>query len=176
MTNDGRLDALVRRIPDHPKPGILFYDLMPLFQDPDGLDRCVRELASSELVRDVDAVLAIEARGFIVGGALARELGVGLVAARKPGKLPWDRVSHGYALEYGTDVLELHRDAVSPGQRVFVHDDVLATGGTAAAACSLVEALGGSVAGVGVIVELDGLGGREALANRAVEVLLRYPA
>lgn len=168
------LDRLIRRIPDHPKPGILFYDLIPLLADPSGLATCVAGLAAWARALEVDLVLGVEARGFIAGGALARELDAGFVAARKPDKLPWQRLREEYALEYGTDAIEIQQDAVPAGARVLVHDDLLATGGTAAAACALVERSGGVVAGVAVVVELDGLGGRERLAPHTVHSLLRY--
>ena len=168
------IDAAIRKIPDHPTPGILFYDLMPLFQEPSGLDECVGRLAGWAHALEPDLVLAIEARGLILGGALARELGVGLAAARKPGKLPGERIGVEYDLEYGTDTVELHRDAIREGARVLVHDDLLATGGTAAAACDLVEQLGGVVVGVGVVVELTFLPGRERRAGRDVHSLVTY--
>ena len=126
------IDAAIRRIPHHPKPGILFYDLMPLFEDPQGLAACVDGIAGWARDRDVDVVLGAEARGFILGGAIARSLDAGFACARKPGKLPFDVITREYDLEYGTDTLEIHRDAIRPGQRVLVHDDLLATGGTAA--------------------------------------------
>lgn len=170
----GDLDRLIRRIPDHPKPGILFYDLMPLLADAAGLDRCVEDLASWARPLAVDLVMGVEARGFIAGGALARTLGAGFVAARKPDKLPWERLREEYALEYGTDAIEVQRDAIPPGARVLVHDDLLATGGTAAAACALAERSGATIVGVCVIVELDGLGGRTRLGDRPVHSLLSY--
>ncbi|MEQ8839784.1 MAG: adenine phosphoribosyltransferase [Miltoncostaeaceae bacterium] len=169
-----RIDAAIRRIPNHPQPGILFYDLMPLFQDPAGLEACVGGLAEWARPLCPDVVVGIEARGLILAGALARELGVGMAAARKPGKLPGARVSAAYELEYGTDTLELHSDAVSDGARVIVHDDLLATGGTAEAVCGLVEGLGGTVVGVGVVVELTFLPGRERLARYGVHSLVDY--
>jgi adenine phosphoribosyltransferase len=168
------IDDAIRRIPHHPKPGILFYDLMPLFEDPAGLAACVNGIADWAGERSVDVVLGAEARGFILGGAIARELGAGFACARKPGKLPYDTIRREYDLEYGTDVLEIHRDAIRPGQRVLVHDDLLATGGTAAAKCELVEELGGVVAGVAFVVELTFLPGRERLAGRDVLSLVSY--
>ena len=172
MTYD--IDAAIRRIPHHPKPGILFYDLMPLFERPDGLAACVDGIVSWARPRAIDVVLGAEARGFILGGAIARELDAGMACARKPGKLPYDVIRREYDLEYGTDVLEIHRDAISPGQRVLVHDDLLATGGTAAAKCQLVEELGGVVAGVAFVVELTFLPGRERLAGYDVLSLVSY--
>ena len=168
------IDAAIRKIPNHPKPGILFYDVMPLFGSPDGLSACVGRISGWAAEREVDAVVGAEARGFIVGGAVARELGVGFAAARKPGKLPWERVSQSYELEYGTDSLEIHTDAIVPGSRVLVHDDLLATGGTAQATCELVERLGGTVAGVAFVVELTFLPGRERLGGYDVLSLVSY--
>jgi adenine phosphoribosyltransferase len=168
------LDGAIRRIPNYPSPGILFYDLMPLFQDARGLDACVTSLAAWARPLRPDVIVGIEARGLILAGALAREIGVGLAAARKPGKLPGARISAQYQLEYGVDTLELHRDAVAHGARVVVHDDLLATGGTAEAVCRLVEELGGEVVGVGVVVELTFLPGRARLPGREVHSLVRY--
>jgi adenine phosphoribosyltransferase len=168
------IDSAIRKIPDHPKPGILFYDLMPLFAHPQGLRACVEGVSGWARERGADMVLAAEARGFIVGGAVAKTLGVGFAAARKPGKLPWETIRQEYDLEYGTDVLELHRDAIQPGSRVLVHDDLLATGGTAAATCAMVEALGGTVVGVAFVVELTFLPGRERLAGYDVLSLVQY--
>lgn len=168
------LDAEIRKIPHHPTPGILFYDLMPLFESPAGLAACVEGIAGWARPREVDVVLGAEARGFILGGAIARELGTGIACARKPGKLPYEVIRREYDLEYGTDTLELHRDAIRPGQRVLVHDDLLATGGTAAAKCQLVEELGGVVAGVAFVVELTFLPGRERLAGYDVLSLVSY--
>jgi adenine phosphoribosyltransferase len=168
------IDSAIRRIPHHPKPGILFYDLMPLFESPEGLAACVDGIAAWARPREVEVVLAAEARGFILGGAIARELGAGLACARKPGKLPYEVVRREYDLEYGTDVLEIHRDAIRPGQRVLVHDDLLATGGTAAAKCQLVEELGGVVAGIAFVVELTFLPGRARLAGHDVMSLMAY--
>ena len=172
MTFD--IDAAIRKIPDHPKVGILFYDLMPLFASPDGLAACVDGIADWARPRDVDIVLGAEARGFIVGGAVARALGVGFATARKPGKLPWKTVQQEYELEYGTDSLEIHADAITPGMRVLVHDDLLATGGTAKAKCEMVEQLGGIVVGAAFVVELTFLPGRERLANYDVLSLVEY--
>lgn len=168
------IDGAIRRIPHHPKPGILFYDLMPLFEDPAGLGACVDRIADWGRDRDADVVLGAEARGFVLGGAIARQLGVGFACARKPGKLPYEVIRREYTLEYGTDVLEIHRDAIRPGQRVLVHDDLLATGGTALAKCQLVEELGGVVAGVAFVVELTFLPGRERLAGYDVLSLVSY--
>lgn len=168
------IDGAIRKIPDHPKAGILFYDLMPLFASPDGLAACIDGIADWARPRDVDLVLGAEARGFIVGGALARALGVGFAAARKPGKLPWKTVRQDYALEYGTDALELHADVITPGMRVLVHDDLLATGGTAKATCEIVDQLGGIVVGLAFVVELTFLPGRERLTGYDVLSLVQY--
>jgi adenine phosphoribosyltransferase len=168
------LKALIRDVPDFPKPGIVFKDIMPLLADPEGLRLTVDELAEWSEPRKPDLILGAEARGFITGGALACRLGCGFVAARKPGKLPWRTVSAKYALEYGYDVLELHADAITGGQRVIVHDDLLATGGTAKAKCDLVEQLGGVVVGVAFIISLDFLDGRERLADYDVFSLIQY--
>jgi adenine phosphoribosyltransferase len=145
-----------------------------LFESPEGLAACVDGIAAWARPREVDLVLGAEARGFILGGAIARELGAGLACARKPGKLPYEVVRREYDLEYGTDVLEIHRDAIRPGQRVLVHDDLLATGGTAAAKCQLVEELGGVVAGIAFVVELTFLPGRARLGGHDVMSLVAY--
>jgi adenine phosphoribosyltransferase len=168
------IDAGVRKIPDHPHAGILFYDLMPLFQSAAGLTACVDRIADWARPRQPELVLGAEARGFILGGALAQALGVGFAAARKPGKLPAPTIQQSYELEYGTDTLEVHRDAVAPGQKVLVHDDLLATGGTALAKCRLVESLGGVVVGVAFVVELTFLPGRERLRGYDVMSLIAY--
>jgi len=168
------LKALVRDVPDFPKPGIVFKDIMPLLADPVALRLTVDQLGEWIEPKKPDLILGAEARGFITGGALACRLGCGFVAARKPGKLPWRTVSAKYALEYGYDVLELHADAISGGQRVIVHDDLLATGGTAKAKCELVEQLGGEVVGVAFIISLDFLNGRERLADYDVFSLIHY--
>jgi adenine phosphoribosyltransferase len=168
------LQALIRDVPDFPKPGIVFKDIMPLLADADALRETVDQLAAWAEPRRPDIILGAEARGFITGGALACKLGAGFVAARKPGKLPWRTVSAKYALEYGFDALELHADAIRQGQRVLVHDDVLATGGTAKAKCELVEQLGGEVVGVAFIISLEFLNGRERLAGYDVHSLIQY--
>lgn len=174
MSHPFDLDAAIRKIPHHPRPGILFYDLMPLFADAMALQAVVGRICGWAHDRDVDVVLGAEARGFIVGGAVAHELGVGFLTARKPGKLPGRTISQEYELEYGTDALEVHEDAITPGMRVLVHDDLLATGGTAKAACEMVERLGGIVAGVAVVVELTFLPGRERLRDYDVLSLVSY--
>jgi adenine phosphoribosyltransferase len=168
------LRALIRDIPDFPKPGIVFKDMTPLMADAGALELAVSELADYARPRDVECVLAAEARGFLLGPALALALGAGFALARKPGRLPYDTVSAEYELEYGSDSLELHSDAVRPGTRVLVHDDLLATGGTARALCELVEALGAEVVGCGFLIELAFLGGRERLHPYDVHALLSY--
>jgi adenine phosphoribosyltransferase len=168
------LAARIRDVPDFPKPGIVFKDIMPLLADRDALRETVDRLTAWAEPLEPDVVMAVEARGYITGGALACRLGCGFVAARKPGKLPWRTVTAKYALEYGFDSIEIHADALQPGQKVLVHDDVLATGGTARAAVALVEQLGAEVAGLPFIVELDFLGGRKNLAPHRVESLIHY--
>src|SRR5437660_10732295 len=162
------LRALIREIPDFPRPGIGFKDITPLLADADALAESVRLLADYARPLNVDVVVAAEARGFLLGPALALELGAGFSLARKPGKLPYETISAEYLLEYGEETLELHTDAVAEGRRVLVHDDLLATGGTAATLCGLVEQLGGEVVGCAFLVELAFLNGRERLAGRDV--------
>lgn len=161
----------VRVIPDYPKPGVSFRDITPLLGDPSAYGQVVGALVDRFAGHDVTRVLGIEARGFILAAPVALQLGAGFVPIRKPGKLPWAVVREEYDLEYGSDKLEMHRDAIHPGERVLVIDDVLATGGTAAAACRLVETLDGVVVGVGVVLELQALGGRQRLGARPVESL-----
>jgi adenine phosphoribosyltransferase len=168
------LRTLVREIPDFPQPGIGFKDITPLLADADALAQAVSGLADYARPLDVDCVVAAEARGFLLGPAVALELGAGFALARKPGKLPYETVRAEYVLEYGAGELELHTDAVAAGKRVLVHDDLLATGGTAATLCGLVEQLGGEVVGCGFLIELAFLQGREALAPRDVHALLCY--
>ena len=164
----------IRDIPDFPKPGIVFKDITPLLLDPGAFDHAVRQLAAHARPLGVELIIAAEARGFIFGGALARELGVGFVPARKPGKLPHETVSVRYGLEYGVDELHLHADALTGGTRVLIHDDLLATGGTAKAKIDLVEKLGGRVIGCAFVVELAFLDGRATLAGYDVHALVRY--
>ena len=171
-----RLRELIREIPDFPRPGIGFKDITPVLADPHALADAVHELAAYARPLEVDCVVAAEARGFLLGPALALELGAGFVLARKPGKLPYETVSAEYLLEYGAGRLELHTDAVHRGKRVLVHDDLLATGGTARALCDLVEGLGGEVVGCGFLVELAALGGRARLAPHDAHALLTYDA
>jgi len=164
----------IRDVPDFPSAGIVFKDLMPLIADPAYFAASIQLLADWARPRKPDLILGAEARGFIFGAALAYELGAGFIAARKPGKLPRETVEATYALEYGTDSLQIHRDAVSAGARVIVLDDVLATGGTARAKVELVEELGGIVAGVLFVIELDFLNGRERLSGYDVHSLVHY--
>jgi adenine phosphoribosyltransferase len=168
------LESKIRDIPDFPKRGIVFKDIMPLLADPEALHETVERLAEFAEPRKPDVVLGAEARGFILGAALAYRLGCGFVAARKPGKLPWRTISAKYALEYGFDALELHADAIGPEARVLVHDDLLATGGTAKAKVDLVEQLGGIVVGLAFVIELEFLGGREKLEGYDVHSLVTY--
>jgi adenine phosphoribosyltransferase len=168
------LATRIRDIPDFPKRGIVFKDIMPLLADPESLRDTVEQLAEFAEPRKPDLILGAEARGFILGAALAYRLGCGFVAARKPGKLPWRTISAKYALEYGFDALELHADAIKPGARVLVHDDLLATGGTARAKVDLVEQLGGTVVGLAFVIELEFLQGREKLAGYDVFSLVQY--
>jgi adenine phosphoribosyltransferase len=168
------LKAYIRDIPDFPKPGIVFKDITPLLKDAQAFAATIDQLASSFKHADVDAVLGAEARGFIVGAALAYKLGVGFLPVRKPGKLPFQRRQASYSLEYGKDSLEVHIDAISKGQRILLVDDLLATGGTMEACCRLVEELGGIVVGCAFIVELAFLNGRQKLAKHAVNSLVSY--
>jgi adenine phosphoribosyltransferase len=164
----------VRDVPDFPTEGIIFKDLMPLIADREYFADTIRQLADWARPREPDLVLGAEARGFIFGGALAYELGAGFIAARKPGKLPRETVEAVYALEYGTDSLQVHRDAITQGARVIVLDDVLATGGTARAKVELVEELGGAVVGVLFVIELTFLEGQKRLEGYDVHSLIQY--
>jgi len=168
------LRPLIRDVPDFPRKGIVFKDITPLLLDPAALSFAVAELAERARPLGVELVVAAEARGFILGGALARELGCGFVPARKGGKLPASTVSASYELEYGVDTLELHADAFAGGTRVLVHDDLLATGGTTAAAIDIIEQLGGNVAGCSYLIELAFLQGRQRLGGYGVQSLISY--
>jgi len=168
------LRSKVRDVPDFPRPGIVFKDIMPLLADAEALHQAVDDLAEWAGPRNVDVVVGAEARGFILGAALAYKLGCGFVAARKPGRLPFLTVGAKYALEYGFDALEMHVDALNPGTRVLVHDDLLATGGTARAKIDLVEQLGAVVVGVAFVVELTFLGGRDKLYGHDIHSLIQY--
>ena len=168
------LRRFVRDIPDFPTPGIVFKDITPLLLDPRALDAAVVRLAQFAEPLDVDFVVAAEARGFILGGALARQVGAGFVPARKPGKLPHETISAEYGLEYGIDALEVHADALAGGARVLIHDDLLATGGTAGAVCDLVAGLGGEIVACAFLIELSSFGGRARLAPHHVHSLIDY--
>ena len=172
--SDETLRRLIRDVPDFPQPGIIFKDITPLLADKVIFKGVVEQVCSHWTERPPDVVTAIEARGFIPGGAVALGLGAGFVPIRKPGKLPWKTVSQDYQLEYGTDQLQIHEDAVQPGQTVLIVDDVLATGGTAAAAAKLIRKLGGIVLGVHVLIELSFLGGRARLQGIEVVSELVY--
>ena len=167
-------ESLIRDVPDFPKPGIIFKDIMPMLADGPAFKAIVDELAEAVRPWKPDLVLGAEARGFMFGAPLAYALGAGFVAARKPGKLPYTTVSAKYALEYGFDALEVHIDAIKPGQRVLICDDLLATGGTAKAKIELVERLDGVVAGLAFAIELDFLNGREKLAGYELASLIHY--
>ena len=168
------LKSLIREVPDFPKPGILFYDITTLLKDKDGLRAIIDGFEQRYRAADLDLIVGIEARGFFFAPALACALGVGFAPVRKAKKIPAAVERVEYALEYGTDALEIHRDAIAPGARVLVIDDVLATGGTAAAVAQLIEILGGKVAGLGFLIELDFLKGRDKLGGHDVHALLHY--
>lgn len=167
-------ESLVRDVPDFPKPGIIFKDITPIVQDGAALLEAVQGLANWAKEKRIDAVMGIEARGFIFGVPVALELGVGFIPLRKLGKLPYDRMTEEYALEYGTNTVEMHTDSIKRGQRVLIIDDLLATGGTAAAATRLVERAGGVVAGLGFVIELNFLEGRKVLSQYDVKSLINY--
>jgi adenine phosphoribosyltransferase len=169
-----RLKSKVRDIPNFPEPGILFRDLTPLIRDADTLHLAVTQLALPFFGSGISAVVGMEARGFIFGPLVARELGAGFVPLRKPGKLPYNVKQISYDLEYGSAALEIHTDALSASDRVLVVDDLLATGGTAKASCGLVESLGAAVIGCAFVIELDFLKGRDCLASYPVHALLHY--
>jgi len=166
--------AKIRNVPDFPKPGILFYDITTLLRDREGFHHAIDALAGPFKGQGVNLVVGIESRGFILGGAVADAIGAGFVPVRKPGKLPARSVRESYALEYGTDALEIHEDAVTPGQRVVIVDDVIATGGTAKATAALVRRLGGTVQALAFLVELEFLNGREKLAGETIHTVIRY--
>jgi len=168
------LKQMIRVIPDFPQPGISFKDITTVLKDPQGLRYVVRSMADHFRDRGVDLIVGVESRGFLIGAPLAYELGTGFVLVRKPGKLPAATLRVEYEKEYGTDALEIHRDAVQPGQRVLLVDDLLATGGTIAAAAHLVEQLGGEIVGFAFMIELAALGGRAKLGDREIFTLVRY--
>jgi adenine phosphoribosyltransferase len=168
------LKQLIREVPDFPKPGILFYDITTLLRDKRGFATLIDTLSKHYLEKDIDLVLGMEARGFIFGPAVAYRLNAGFVPVRKPGKLPAATAKYDYALEYGTNTLEIHKDAIQKGQRVIIVDDLLATGGTAEATTKLAASLGADIAGLGFVVELDFLKGRDKLEGYDVYSLLHY--
>jgi adenine phosphoribosyltransferase len=168
------LKARIRHVPDFPKPGILFYDITTLLADPAGFRDTIDALTAPYIGQGIDRVVGIESRGFILASAVADRLGAGFVPIRKPGKLPSTTLGESYALEYGTDSLEIHDDALGPGHRVLVVDDVLATGGTARAAVNLVQRLGSTLHAAAFLIELDFLKGRDKLADVPVTSVLRY--
>jgi adenine phosphoribosyltransferase len=168
------LKAHIREVPDFPKPGILFYDITTLLQHPLALRKTVDRFVWLFASKRIDKVVGIESRGFMFGPIVAYDLNAGFVPVRKPGKLPYEKIRETYDLEYGTDSIEMHRDAIQPGEHVLIVDDLVATGGTALAAAKLVESLGGTVAGFGFIIELTFLDGRKKLAGYEVESLIQY--
>ena len=174
MSTQTDLGAHVRDVPDWPEPGVVFKDITPLLADPDAFHAAVEALAHPFADREITTVVGIEARGFLIGAPVALRLGAGFVPARKPGKLPRPTASERYELEYGSDELEVHADAIEAGERVLIVDDVIATGGTAAATVRLVEGLGGTVVGLGVVIELAFLDGRAALGDHELLSLLTY--
>ena len=168
------LKSRIRHVPDFPKPGILFYDVTTLLRDPEGFRLAIESLSEPYHDRGISLVVGIESRGFILGAAVADRIGAGFVPVRKVGKLPHTKIRVSYDLEYGTDSLEMHSDAVEPGQKVLIVDDLLATGGTARATVDLVQQLGGDVQGVAVLIELVALNGRAKLAGQDVRAVLQY--
>ena len=166
--------TLIRDVPDFPEPGILFRDITPLLADPNALAAVTDQLADRYRDKKIDKIVGIESRGFIFGAPLACALGVGLVPARKPGKLPYKTVEESYTLEYGTNTICMHEDAVTKGDRVLVIDDLIATGGTLAATCNLVEKLGGEITEIAAIIELTFLNGRKLIGDRPLHVLIEY--
>lgn len=174
MLSPAQLGDLIRDVPDFPKPGVVFKDITPLLADHRGLRSMAEHLCEPWLDAGVTLVAGVEARGFLLAPLVAARLGVGMIPIRKPGKLPWEATRKEYALEYGFDALEMHIDAVGPADRVLIIDDVLATGGTAAAAVGLIHDVGGTVAGAAFVIELGFLDGRSALSNVVVTSVLRY--
>ena len=167
------LEDFIRDVPDFPKQGIIFKDICPLLANPGALRRCVDMLAGPYMDKDIDVVAGVESRGFIFGAAAACTLGAGFVPIRKPGKLPAETISATYELEYGSDSIEIHSDAIEPGAKVLMLDDLLATGGTMSAACDLVERLGGDIVGITFVIELCFLSGRDKLANYDLHTLMK---
>jgi adenine phosphoribosyltransferase len=171
---ESTLKARIRHVPDFPKAGILFYDVTTLLREPEGFRLAIDSMATPFTSSNIELVVGIESRGFILGSAVADRIGAGFVPVRKLGKLPSATVRASYALEYGTDCLEMHRDAITAGQRVLIVDDLLATGGTASATVQLVKQLGGEVVGIAFLIELVGLNGRSKLDGENVHVVLKY--
>ncbi|MHC4267334.1 MAG: adenine phosphoribosyltransferase [Planctomycetota bacterium] len=168
------LKELIRDIPDFPKEGIVFKDITPLLQNPSGLKEVVNKITDHYENQKIDVIVGAEARGFLFGPAVAINLNAGFVPVRKPGKLPYETASETYELEYGTDTLEIHRDAIKAGDNVLMVDDLLATGGTMAASCRLVESLGGKIAGCAFIIELGFLNGKDLLSKYDIFSLVKY--
>lgn len=174
MTSMDHLKSRIRNVPDFPKAGILFYDITTLLQDPEGFKLAIDAITTPYRDQKIDLVVGIESRGFIFGAAVADRIGAGFAPVRKPGKLPSSTIRASYNLEYGSDSLEMHADAVRNGQRTIIIDDLLATGGTARATTDLVKKLGGDVVGIGFLIELVALNGRSRLAGESVHSVLQY--
>jgi len=174
MMNESELKATIREIPDYPKPGILFYDITTLLKDPEAYESLITKIADSLRELDIDVVIGPEARGFVIGSAVAYAINAGFVVARKPGKLPSEVYRLSYGLEYGSDSLEIHKDAIKPGQRVAIVDDLLATGGTALATIKLAEEVGAKVVAARFAIELSDLMGREKLKDYDVQAVMTY--
>lgn len=170
------LSKFIRDVPDFPKKGIIFKDITTLLKDKQSFKEALNQLYGKVSNLTVDKVVAIESRGFIFGSLLAEKLDAGFVPVRKPGKLPAEKISETYQLEYGVDSLEIHTDAIQKGDRVLIHDDLLATGGTVEAVCKMVEKLGGQIVGILFLIELDFLNGREKLKNYSVQSIIHYNA
>jgi len=166
--------SLIRDVPDFPKPGIMFKDIHPVLENPAAFAEVIKEMTKLAAARNPDVIVGIESRGFIFGVPIAMELGLPFAMTRKLGKLPYDRISEEYSLEYGTATIEMHVDAINPGQRAYIVDDLLATGGTAAAAGRLIERLNGAICGFGFLVELSFLSGRAPLMGKHVDALITY--
>lgn len=168
------LKKYIRNIRDFPKPGILFRDITPLLENPEATEKCLEKLVNLLTDQTIDKVVSIEARGFFFGILLANRLNAGFVPIRKPGKLPFNTLKEPYQLEYGLDTLEIHQDAIKKGERVLIHDDVLATGGTALAACRLIEKIGGEVVQVNFLLEIEHLNGKNKLSSYSMKSLMKF--
>lgn len=168
------LKTMIRNIKDFPKEGINFKDITTVLKDKDAFKQCIDEMAEQINSEDIDLIIGPEARGFLIGAPLAYKLGVGFIPVRKPGKLPAETIRHEYELEYGTDVLEMHKDAIKPGQKVLIVDDLLATGGTVYSIIKMVESLGGKVVGANFFIELEFLKGRDMIKNYAIQSLIKF--